>query len=145
LESTFHWLSEDIVRFKIKVGVCKIFSKMQDLFQVQIVTHSAIATRHPGCRVIKSPVGKSPWGELRDEISPPAVILRLYNIRRGENMFLPPLNFSVDSVDDNLQVQSGVTISTDGDFSEKETLFVTPAVRRSQIVCWLTEMYLTRA
>jgi len=33
------------------------------------------------------------------------------------------------SVDDNtLRVQSGVTISTDGDFLEGETLFVTPDV-----------------
>jgi len=43
-------------------------------------------------------------------------------------MFWPPRNKV--SVDDNtLHVQSGVTISTDGDFSEGETLFVTPAVR----------------
>ena len=34
------------------------------------------------------------------------------------------------SVDDNtLHVQSGVTISTDGDFSEGETLFVTPVAQ----------------
>jgi len=43
-------------------------------------------------------------------------------------MFLPPRN--IISVDDNtLHVQSGVTISTDGDFLERETLFVTLAVR----------------
>jgi len=28
LEMSFHWLSENIVRFKIEVGVCKIFAKM---------------------------------------------------------------------------------------------------------------------
>jgi len=40
---------------------------------------------------------------------------------------LPPRNKV--SIDDNtLYVDSGVTISTDGDFSEGETLLVTPAV-----------------
>jgi len=42
-------------------------------------------------------------------------------------MFLPPRNKV--SVDDNtLHWQSGVTILTDGDFLERETLFVTSAV-----------------
>jgi len=42
-------------------------------------------------------------------------------------MFLPLCNKV--SVDDNtLHVQSGVTISTNGDFSEGETLFMTLAV-----------------
>jgi len=42
-------------------------------------------------------------------------------------MSLPPRNKV--TVDDNtLHVQSGVTTSTDGDFSEAETLFMTLAV-----------------
>jgi len=42
-------------------------------------------------------------------------------------MFVPLRNKV--SVDDNtLHVQSGVTVSTDGDFSEGETLFMTSAV-----------------
>jgi len=64
----------------------------------------------------KSPIGKSPWGELRDKISPLAAILLSYNIRQGVNMFLSLRNQV--SVDDNtLHVQSAVTILTDGDFS----------------------------
>jgi len=48
----------------------------------------------------------------------------MYDIRRGANMFLSPRNKV--SVDDNtLHVQSGVTVSTDG---EGETSFVTLAV-----------------
>jgi len=43
-------------------------------------------------------------------------------------MFLPPHNKV--SIDDNtLHVYSRVTISTDSDFSEGETLFMTVAVR----------------
>jgi len=44
-------------------------------------------------------------------------------------MFLPPHNkVSIDY--NTLHVQSGVTILTDADFSEGETLFVTPAVEQ---------------
>jgi len=121
LESTFHWLSKDIVRFKIKVRVCEIFAKMYHLFQAQIVAYSVIAARHPGCHEIVS------RGELRDEISPPEVILLSYDICSGANMFVPPRNkVSID--DKTLHVQSGGNILTDSDFSEGETLFVTPAV-----------------
>jgi len=43
-------------------------------------------------------------------------------------MFLPPRHKVF--VDDNtLHVQSAVSISTDGDLLEGETLFMTPAVR----------------
>jgi len=95
---------------------------------VQIVTYSAIVARHQGCREIKSPVGKFPRGELCDQRSLPAAISLSYNIHQGVNMFLPLRNKV--SVDDNtLHVQSGVTILTDGDFSEGETLLMTPAMR----------------
>jgi len=82
----------------------------------------------PGCQEIKYPVGKSPCGELRDEISSLVAILLSYNILLRSKYVLPPHNKV--SVDDNTQhMQSEVTISTDGDFSEWETLFVTLAVR----------------
>jgi len=54
-----------IVRFKIEVGVSKIFAKMQHLFQVQIVAYSATAARHPGCHEIvsswKVSLGRMTW------------------------------------------------------------------------------------
>jgi len=100
---------------------------LQHLFQVPIVAYSATAARHQGCHEIKSLVEKSPQSELHDEISLLVAILLSYDICRGVNMFLPPRNQV--SIDDNTQhVQSRVTSSTDGDFSERETLFVKPAV-----------------
>jgi len=110
----FHWLSKDVVRFKIEVGFAKY---LQNLFQAPIVAYLATAARYPGCHEIKSPIGKSPRDELRDDISPPAAILLSYNIRRGANMFLPPRNKGFDD-DNTLHVQSGVTVLTDTDFSE---------------------------
>jgi len=48
-------------------------------------------------------------------------------VTRGVNLFLPLRNKV--SIDDNtVHVHSGVTVSTDGDFSEGKTLFVTLAV-----------------
>jgi len=73
----------------------------------------------------QSPV-RSPQGELCDKISLPAAILLSNDIHRGANMFLLPRN-KVSVNDNTLHVQSGVTISTDGDFSEGETVFVIPA------------------
>jgi len=51
-----------------------------------------------------------------------------YDICLEANVFLPPHN-KVCVNDNILHVQSGVSILTDGDFSEGETLFMTPAVR----------------
>jgi len=94
---------------------------------VQIVPFIHISARHAGCHKIVSHL-KVSQGELRDDISPPAAILLSYDSRRGVNMFLPPHNKV--SVDDNtLCVQYGVTISTDSDFSEAETLYMTLGVR----------------
>jgi len=67
-------------------------------------------------------------GEFRDEISSLAAILLSNDIRRGVNMLLLPRNkVSVGRSlrgRKSLHVQSRVTISTDGNFSEGDTLLL---------------------
>jgi len=67
----------------------------------------------------------SPQGELRDEMSASSDFIVVQYPLRSECF----CHCTIVSVDENtLHVQSGVTILTDGDFSEGETLFVTSAV-----------------
>jgi len=55
LESMFQWLSEDIVRFKIEVGVCKNLQKCNTYFRCRsdrcIFCHSSKASRVPWNKV----------------------------------------------------------------------------------------------
>jgi len=55
LESTFHWLYENIVKFKADAGVCGQFEKnvTVDICKMDVLPHGA-AIRCQGCQVIFS-------------------------------------------------------------------------------------------